>query len=105
MQPELIKDIVTGKHECAFSVSEKGEYIPCSHQLWEKTFAASVAALTEQCKTFLNLGTKERGQIVYDAIYFHANVASSQDPDEEGEVRVLGEPIYPVGPTPRKQRQ
>eukprot|EP00965_Chrysotila_dentata_P109032 3601893-Pleurochrysis_carterae.AAC.1 len=60
--------------------------------------------LTQQRKTFLSMTTKERGQVVYDAIYFHTSTSTSQDLDDD-EAVVKNNPVYTVGPSPSEQRQ
>eukprot|EP00965_Chrysotila_dentata_P159601 5272618-Pleurochrysis_carterae.AAC.1 len=43
MAAEFIKDIINNDHTCEFGsyegYNEYGDYIPCCHQLWGKTFA------------------------------------------------------------------
>eukprot|EP00965_Chrysotila_dentata_P181381 5986856-Pleurochrysis_carterae.AAC.1 len=41
MQAEYIIDVVNSGHQCALGKTGNGEYIPCSHQLWGRTHAAS----------------------------------------------------------------
>eukprot|EP00965_Chrysotila_dentata_P254659 6211951-Pleurochrysis_carterae.AAC.3 len=70
LSDEAIRSAVTGTHPCRHKWNDEGEIVNCQHMLWARGLEASMEALRQQRKTFLNLSPKERTRVVLEAITF-----------------------------------
>ena len=104
LDESTIRAIVVDDHRCHQTWDDEGETVQCHHQLWARGTATAVRVLRDQRKTFLDLGSKERGELVLKALGFESSSGGLHCGDDPRWKAPVAKVVFRLGPTPDRLR-